>query len=223
MQKRQTICGRLAGLNEPPSRSNRSGLESLFFPSFPKPFILLFWFSLSIQCLRAVVQQVLLCVFSTAVISQSTVYPTTHSAWQIYGWDLSTEAKHTSVKERKQPLACNSESLTLDREKVSTLFSSVSTSRLVKDYFHLHWVTPYPCIKMIHSTWTPIHPPRNRSQLSVTRRASAFQFMFPRWMVPGLWVTCLKQDLLRQAVKTAISPLFSCETYLLEVPKFRKP
>lgn len=45
MQKRQAICGRLAGLNEPPSRSNRSGLESLFFPSFPKTFILLFWFS----------------------------------------------------------------------------------------------------------------------------------------------------------------------------------
>lgn len=222
MQKRQAICGRLAGSNEPPSRSNRSGLESLFFPSFPKTFILLFWFSLSIQFLRAVVQQVLLFVFSTAVISQSTVYPTTHGALQIYGWDLSTEAKRTSVKERKQPLACNSESLTLDREKVSTLFSSVSTSRFVKDYFHLPWETPYPCIKMIHSTWTPYTHPGTGVNFLLPSAPQLSSSCFP-----GEWcLGCgsrLKQDFLRQAVKTAISPLFSCETYLLEVPKFRKP
>lgn len=92
----------------------------------------------------------------------------------------------------------------------------------VKDYFHLPWETPYPCIKMIHSTWTPYtHPGTgvNFLLLSAPQLSSS--------CFPGEWcLGCgshLKQDCLRQAVKTAISPLFSCETYLLEVPKFRKP
>lgn len=30
-----------------------------------------------------------------------------------------------------------------------------------------------------------IHTPRSRSELSVAQHVSAFQFVFPRWMVPG--------------------------------------